>query len=435
MQQHSLITISSCSSLLQKSSQHHSENKKMRFLFDWTMVLLLLLLLLIVTVTVTTTAKPSNRIRGARQDHPHKHGARQEQNKQQDQGRRHHLPADTECTLYKKDTQWGDGHKDTVWSCEFTTEQVTVMEAGLGLDSSAGIMDMLDVDSITTNELIDDAGVISGTTILKSSDLTVEPCNETGVMKLVVPKDVKLYVLEELSEDDGRHYTARRARRRTSALQSGRDYGHRNLANSMGILETLVVRVIANNGNEPASEMQLYDDIFEDSSSLKSQYGECSKDQLTIIPAPGYGSSTEGTTGAGNSDRTGIVNVNVDVESSSDRTILELSAVSAAEKTYGILKDNYDLVLFCQPSKFSGNWVAYAYVNGYRSFYNDFWCSRMSALVHEVGHNLGLHHSGADINGVYDPYGDESGTSTIIVHLVYCNFSQTSFLSTSTLTK
>ena len=38
----------------------------------------------------------------------------------------------------------------------------------------------------------------------------------------------------------------------------------------------------------------------------------------------------------------------------------------------------------------------------------------MSALVHEVGHNLGLDHSGMNTNGVVDAlketYGDASGT-------------------------
>jgi hypothetical protein len=353
--------------------------------------------LLLLNVVPTTTAAPKAAVRVGSPDQ----GCRTVRSLA--------LPEDTACTLYQKDTQWEDGHDDQVWSCEFTKEHTALMEAG-GLDTSAGINDMLEIDSIAANEIIDDAGVISGTAILQSSDFKLKQCNGAGVIKLVVPKDDTLYEIKELSEDDRRHYKARRARRRALSLQSGRDYGHRNLVDSKGTFETLVVRVKASNGKEPAgSEMELYEDIFNDSSSLRSQYAACSKDQLIFNPAQGYGSPV-----TGNSDtNTGVVTVNVDVDSS-DFQVLETSAFSKASETYGTLSPQFDLVIFCQPS--SGSWVGYAYVNDYRSFYNDFWCSKMSALVHEVGHNLGLHHSGVDIDGLINPswwletYGDLSGT-------------------------
>merc|ERR1712194_146552 len=64
----------------------------------------------------------------------------------------------------------------------------------------------------------------------------------------------------------------------------------------------------------------------------------------------------------------------------------------------------YDLVMVCQPPG-SGSWVAYAYINSWISFYNDYWCQKVSAQMHEVGHNLGLGHS----NQGSQAYGDQSG--------------------------
>merc|ERR1719221_2027179 len=51
------------------------------------------------------------------------------------------------------------------------------------------------------------------------------------------------------------------------------------------------------------------------------------------------------------------------------------------------------------------SWIAYAYVNHWLSVYNDQWGSYVSAQVHEIGHNLGLAHSGEN-DLAYD---DKSG--------------------------
>jgi hypothetical protein len=182
----------------------------MKFLFGWTIVLLLI-------ASVMKTAEASIR------------GASQVEHRQQDQVRHSHrrlsLPVDTECTLYKKGTQWEDGRDDEVWSCEFTKEQVTKMEEGL--DTSAGVIDMLDIDGISREEL-DDTGIISGTGILISSTLLVQQSNDgIGEIKLVVPKSSS-YLVKKLPEDDRRHYNSRKRARRV-LQQSGRLFRtHRN---------------------------------------------------------------------------------------------------------------------------------------------------------------------------------------------------------------
>ena len=61
----------------------------------------------------------------------------------------------------------------------------------------------------------------------------------------------------------------------------------------------------------------------------------------------------------------------------------------------------YDHVIYClSPGTTTGadgtgnkNWVAYAVLNDRRSIYNDRRCGLLSPTMHEIGHNLGLHHA------------------------------------------
>ena len=69
-----------------------------------------------------------------------------------------------------------------------------------------------------------------------------------------------------------------------------------------------------------------------------------------------------------------------------------------------------DLVMFCQPPGTNGGWIAYAYINSWESYYNNNWCTFVSAQLHEIGHNLNLAHSGVDgLTGNPGAYGDVSG--------------------------
>ena len=58
------------------------------------------------------------------------------------------------------------------------------------------------------------------------------------------------------------------------------------------------------------------------------------------------------------------------------------------------------------PPGTSGLWIAYAYINDNLSVYNHDWCGRVSAQMHEIGHNYNLDHSGT-VTG--NEYGDRSG--------------------------
>lgn len=51
-----------------------------------------------------------------------------------------------------------------------------------------------------------------------------------------------------------------------------------------------------------------------------------------------------------------------------------------------------DKVLFCLPPG-SGKWVASAGLNHWRAQFNDQWCTSLTAVMHELGHTMGLLHS------------------------------------------
>lgn len=81
-------------------------------------------------------------------------------------------------------------------------------------------------------------------------------------------------------------------------------------------------------------------------------------------------------------------------------------AQEAAKAKLGVddLRDVADHVVFCQPPGTDG-WIAVGAVNHWYSNFNNDYCLSLSVLMHEVGHNFGLLHSGR--GGV--EYGDVSG--------------------------
>eukprot|EP00536_Pseudo-nitzschia_multiseries_P016358 jgi/Psemu1/313075/fgenesh1_kg.1087_\ len=173
----------------------------------------------------------------------------------------------------------------------------------------------------------------------------------------------------------------------------------RTLAASSGTLKTLVVRVIAKNGIGPTADIdKLRSDVFEDRACLKSQYEACSFGQLIIEPF--HGITLKGLTING-----GVVNVRVNVNPvEGNRDHFEDEAKIKATEMYGDLASQFDLVMFCIPPG-TGDWLAFAYINRFDSYFNDRWSSSVSTQVHEVGHNLGLAHSGEGS----ETYGDQSG--------------------------
>jgi hypothetical protein len=162
-----------------------------------------------------------------------------------------------------------------------------------------------------------------------------------------------------------------------------------------GTLQTLVVRVTDMNNVAPDLSIdELYSDIFDDDVCLKSQMDACSYGKLQIEPFRGKTPSKVKVTN-------GVVDVKMEATSLDDD--VDNIAWWAAYDKLGDLDDSmFDLVMFIYPP---GSYRAYAQVNDRYSWYDNDIVRLVAVQMHEVGHNLGLAHSGED----GDEYGDRSG--------------------------
>jgi hypothetical protein len=172
-----------------------------------------------------------------------------------------------------------------------------------------------------------------------------------------------------------------------------------NGAVAVTTLQTLVVRVQNGNGVGPdATVAQLKESVFDDAVSLKTQYDACSYGKLKIQPFVGR-------TDTGIWINNGVVSIKADY-TGSDRGHMQQKVFEKAKERLGDLdNEKYDLIMFCFPPG-TGDWLAYAFVDSKYSFYNNEWCGYVSTQMHEVGHNLGLAHSGEVDEG---NYADQTG--------------------------
>jgi hypothetical protein len=172
--------------------------------------------------------------------------------------------------------------------------------------------------------------------------------------------------------------------------------GQRKLAGTgtqrkQGTSEVLVIRVIANDASTTLQAPLLYNRVFGDGSdvlnardsgvvsgTLTKTYQACSWGKLNFIPATGY----DIVSGVGS------VRINMDVTGANARTV-ENAVTLAINAKYGSVED-WDHIIYCLPPGTGADWVAYGYNDFYRSIFNDLWCGQNSALVHEIGHNIGL---------------------------------------------
>jgi hypothetical protein len=199
-----------------------------------------------------------------------------------------------------------------------------------------------------------------------------------------------------MDEGDDRHYRNRRARR---------ERRNRNLAESVGTLRTVVVRVTDVGGVEPTSKAsEMWEDVYDDAVCLKSQMNACSYGAATIEPA--------GSTVVDGETYNGIVEVDVGIAAAgANYMTLQSEVLNAFWAKFG---NDFDLVMIAQAPgsvNYSGStgWLAYAFVNGWLSVYNEGWMGPVSAQMHEVGHNIGLQHSGRPGQSEYADISDFMG--------------------------
>jgi len=170
----------------------------------------------------------------------------------------------------------------------------------------------------------------------------------------------------------------------------------------LGRRSVLAVRIKTLDSYSSMTEQALSNAVFGgngDLVNLKSQYSSCSQGKLDMVKTP----DRQGIT---SSIKDGVVTVHVNLPAAagdlyvSNAVTLEL----ARQFSLSAITQLADHIMYCQPPGVNSG-IAHALINGYYSTYDDIWCAAVSAQMHEIGHNLGLDHSGADGN----EYGDGSG--------------------------
>ena len=156
-----------------------------------------------------------------------------------------------------------------------------------------------------------------------------------------------------------------------------------------GDKKLFIVRVSTPDSTPTNTLTELTEGMFSTGTSFKTQYEDCSFNQLRWSNAGGLD-----------------VMLDEPISTYTRPGQLVNAAQEKVKEALGI--DNVgslaDSVVFCQPPGTQG-WIAVAGVNHWRvNMSNDF-CLSLSALMHEVGHNLGLTHSGEGNQA----YGDKSG--------------------------
>ncbi|MCH9686479.1 MAG: hypothetical protein K0V04_33910 [Deltaproteobacteria bacterium] len=168
----------------------------------------------------------------------------------------------------------------------------------------------------------------------------------------------------------------------------------------LGEASVLVVRIETPDATHPLSEAELSADVFggpDDLINLKSQIDQCSHGKRTIEPAEVPG------------PHRGVMTVAVDLMAADhDSRELANAAAGLAKTQLGLdegVESTFDHVMYCVPPGSKTPFLAWAYSNHSRTVYNDHWCSVPVVQAHEVGHNMGLGHTGRDD----EKYADTTG--------------------------
>jgi hypothetical protein len=163
------------------------------------------------------------------------------------------------------------------------------------------------------------------------------------------------------------------------------------------VATTLALRVQAPDSVPTVSADEIRRSVFGgdgDEVNLASQYDACSHGQHQFVAATG-------TNIVG-----GVMEVSVSIDAATSTwSDMMNAAQQVADQQLGGSVSQFDHVMFCLPPGLPNWGIALAYLNNYRSIYNNEWCTYVSTQMHEVGHNYGRHHAGEGTNS----YGDQSG--------------------------
>jgi len=296
------------------------------------------------------------------------------------------------CRLWQNCISYPDHEDDHQWQCSFNDP---------GLSSKHGGYDnkvIVGPEDTELNAFLEINHAKSGSTVLIVSK--VEMFDERMVVDtsdVIAIEDYDSKHIEDINDGTfalrGKPMIETKNRRR------------RMETTTVGTLITLVVRVnTRDSGPPPAADLST--DIFDDEYCLKSQYGRCSHGQLNITEY------VEGTVSEVPTVAPGVIDIllrDTDAATSTKELVQDLANVEL-QAMLGVTDPStvFDLVMFCMPPGM-GNWMAYAYLGRWDSYFNNDYCQSVTQQMHEVGHSLGLHHSG-EYHGSDDnqEYGDQT---------------------------
>lgn len=153
----------------------------------------------------------------------------------------------------------------------------------------------------------------------------------------------------------------------------------RRLSASTETRTVLVLRISANDATPAFSDQQYFNYIFDETNvtqpTLASQYKRLSFGKLNFVPTK-YGIMD--------------VKVNMNANGATSMSIRD-AAIAVVQSKYSVstITQLADHVMLCIPPG-TGNWAGSSPVMSWRLVLNDQWCGYVSALMHEMGHNLGL---------------------------------------------
>jgi hypothetical protein len=184
-----------------------------------------------------------------------------------------------------------------------------------------------------------------------------------------------------------------------------RGKGRRSLYNLQGVSKVLAVRIVALDSQTTHSENDcrahtfggLDDEGILDDMNMKSQIDACSYGKLKFVE-PEYNPAYPYVVG-------GVVTIHLNetVTGVSHGTVLGWAR--ATTPLYAGPLENFDHVMyFMPPGTNFGGAAAFGYVPGRETWYVDSYALGTGIQLHELGHNMGLGHSGEDGGG----YGDAS---------------------------
>jgi hypothetical protein len=280
------------------------------------------------------------------------------------------------CKLYQEDIYYhvedrGNGSEDK-WACTFEN----YYDGNIG--TSTPYPHTVDLEGYNIKQALKQANAVSGESYLHWSSIIDDVSIDRQNTKLTVNVDITSSPTIWIDTP-----TPSTSPPPTTVIFNRNLQQHQQTLTT-GAKKTLVVRVVGNGVGPAANRQQLYEDIFGPEKSLKSQMNQCSGGKLTIEPFSG---STGGTLNARIDGGVVELRITTNPNGKTDKQ-MENDANAAAAYVFGILFEQFDLVLFAMPPGIQPGFAAYAYIGSPFSYYSDTSIQDVMVQMHEIGHNI-----------------------------------------------